>query len=425
MTIGSRAFSLSWAQFACTVNFMKHFIFLLALVFLLSCGQNEAESSQETVADLSWSEIAAQAKGSTVNLMMWQGDPFINDYIQSYVAPELKSRYDLTLKVANGQGSQIVSILLAELEAGKSESELDMMWINGETFFQLRQIDALYGPFVDRLPNSEYIDFENPFIKYDFQQEVDGYESPWGSVQQALIYDSARVSNPPTDMASLEAWVVAHPGKFTFPNDFAGMSFLKALLAELAGDAERLNGPFDETLYEELSTELWVYLNRIKGKFWKEGETFPAATSNLHQLYASGEIDITMSMNDAEVDNKVLQGAFPNTSKAYVLANGTIRNSHFMGISKGSKNKAGALLAINFLLEPEAQWKKAQPAIWGDGSVLDMSKLPKTWQMKFDAIPQRIHAPKRSEIEPLGLREPAPEYMIRLFDDFRKYVIQQ
>ncbi|MEL6132696.1 MAG: ABC transporter substrate-binding protein [Bacteroidota bacterium] len=404
---------------------MKYFIPLLAFFLLMGCGQKEAEENEAQVLDLSWSEIEAKAKGRTVNLMMWQGDPFINDYIQSYVVPEVRNRYGVTLKVANGQGNQIVSILLAEQEAGKQDSELDMMWINGETFFQLRQIDALFGPFVEKLPNSAYIDFENPFIKYDFQQESEGYESPWGSVQQALIYDSARVDNPPTDMASLESWVVAHPGKFTFPNDFTGMSFLKALLVELAGDADRLSGPFDETLYEELSTELWVYLNRIKGKFWKQGETFPAATANLHQLYASGEVDITMSMNDAEVDNKVLQGAFPTTSRAYVLSNGTIRNTHFMGIAKGARDKAGALVTINFLLEPEAQWKKAQPAIWGDGSVLDMEKLPPAWKKRFESIPQREHAPKRSEIEPLGLSEPAPEYMIHLFDDFRKYVIQQ
>ncbi|MEZ4951010.1 MAG: hypothetical protein R2784_16740 [Saprospiraceae bacterium] len=41
---------------------------------------------------------------------------------------------------------------MAEMEAGKANSEVDMGWINGETFFQLRQIDALHGPFVDQLP---------------------------------------------------------------------------------------------------------------------------------------------------------------------------------------------------------------------------------------------------------------------------------
>ena len=72
-----------------------------------------------------------------------------------------------------------------------------MVWINGETFYQLRQIDALFGPFTDKLPNSQYIDFDNPFIGIDFQQPVDGYEAPWGNVQFALIYDTTRVANPP------------------------------------------------------------------------------------------------------------------------------------------------------------------------------------------------------------------------------------
>jgi len=31
----------------------------------------------------------------------------------------------------------------------------------------------------------------------------------------------------------------------------------------------------------------------------------------------------------------------------------------------------------------------------------------------------------RSAIQPFALKEPAPEYMIRLYSDFRKFVIEQ
>ena len=77
---------------------------------------------------------------------MWQGDPFINAYVQGWVAPRLLAQHGVTLQAVNGQGNMIVSALMTEKEAGKAESETDMMWINGETFYQLRQIDALYGP---------------------------------------------------------------------------------------------------------------------------------------------------------------------------------------------------------------------------------------------------------------------------------------
>jgi ABC-type uncharacterized transport system YnjBCD substrate-binding protein len=42
----------------------------------------------------------------------------------------------------------------------KSNSDIDLMWINGETFYQLKQINGLYGPWTDKLPNAKNIDFK-------------------------------------------------------------------------------------------------------------------------------------------------------------------------------------------------------------------------------------------------------------------------
>ena len=66
----------------------------------------------------------------------------------------------------------------------------------------------------------------------------------------------------------------------------------------------------------------------------------------------------------------------------------------------------------------------SDPAVWGDGTVLNMAALPAEWQTKFDNIPGRKNAPRRADIQPFALQEPAPEYMIRLFADFRKVVIE-
>jgi ABC-type uncharacterized transport system YnjBCD substrate-binding protein len=84
---------------------------------------------------------------------------------------------------------------------------------------------------------------------------------------------------------------------------------------------------------------------------------------------------------------------------------------------------AGALVTVNFLISPEAQYEKLKPAVWGDGTVLDVSKLPAAWKIKLDNVPQRKYAPKRSEIQSKALKEPDSQYMIRLSDDFRKHVL--
>ncbi|HYM60640.1 MAG TPA: ABC transporter substrate-binding protein, partial [Thermoanaerobaculia bacterium] len=357
--------------------------------------------------------------------MMWQGDPYINAYIQNFVAPELQRRYGVTLRITPGQGTQVVTALMTEIDAKRPSSSFDLAWINGETFYQLRQINALYGPFTDRLPNAKSIDFSNRFIAYDFQQRVSGYECPWGNVQMAIIHNSERVPVPPRNRAELAAWVRKNPGRFTFDTTFAGMTFLKGLLIDVAGGERELAGPFDEAKYKKYSRQLWDYINSIKPYFWKRGETFPAQLAQLHQMFANGEVDFTISNNDGEVDNKVGQGLFPKSSRAYVLDSGTIQNSHFMGITRNSAHLAGALVTVNFLISAEAQLEKAKPAVWGDGTILDIKRLTPEWQAKFAALPKRQFGPERSEIQSKALMELSPEYMIRLYDDFRSEVIQK
>jgi len=372
-----------------------------------------------------WDTIIASAKGTTVNLTMWQGDPYINKYMQDYVVPHLKSQFNINLKIAAGQGNEVVKLIMNDIEANRNAGNIDLLWINGETFFQLRQVNGLYGPFVNKLPNAEFVDFENRFIGIDFQQKIDGYECPWGNVQLAIIYDSLKVSEPPKDLTSLAEFVKANPGKFTIPYEFTGLTLLKSWLITLAGGDEMLAGDFDERKYEKYSNLLWNYINSIKPYLWKQGETFPSSLAQMHQMYANGELLLTFSNNDGEVDNKVLQGLFPNSSRAYVFEGGTIQNSHYMGITYNAPNVPGAMVVCNFLMSPEAQYEKMKPAIWGDGTILNLSKLTPEWQQKFDDIPSRKYSPKRSEIQPFALMEIAPEYMIRLFDDFRKYVIEK
>jgi ABC-type uncharacterized transport system YnjBCD substrate-binding protein len=215
-----------------------------------------------------------QSRGTTVYWMMWQGDPMINRYVQEYVVPEVKKRFDINLKPVPGQGNEVVKVLMAEQEAGVNHSAVDLCWINGETFFQLRQIAGLYGPFTDKLPGIQYVDLENPFIGTDFQQKTDGYECPWGNVQLAVIYDSLRTPAPPRDLACAGTVAARAPGKFTIPYDFTGMTLLKSWMIAFGGSSEILDGPFREDLYLKLSGELWGYINRNKS-FSGKRNNFP------------------------------------------------------------------------------------------------------------------------------------------------------
>jgi len=387
-----------------------------------SCGENKKQEAVD-VLSLSWEDIQQQANGKTVTMMMWTGDSKINSFMKDYIVPKVKEEHNINLEITSGQGAAIVQVLMTEEMANKSQSDIDLVWINGETFYQIKQIDGLFGPWTDKIPNSSYIDFENPFIGIDFQQPIEGFELPWGNVQMTLIYDQNKIENPPLTRAELEAYVKKHPGTFTFDNHFTGLTFLKALLIDIAGGNDALSGAFDKEKYNQYSTELWNYIKKLKPYLWNKGEVFPENVAQMHQLFAGGELWFTMSNNDAEVDNKINEGLFPETARAYVPDFGTIQNSHYLGITKNSGNKAAAMVVANAMVSAEAQLKKMNPDVWGDGTVLSLNKLSELQKNALENIPQRRYAPNRKDIQHKALMELAPEYMIRLAEDFRKEII--
>jgi len=391
---------------------------------LFSCSSEESASDLD-LETTTWKEISEQASGTTVNFMMWQGSPVNNEYINNYVIPQVKKRYDMNLQISGGQGPEIVQLIMGEKEAGVNEGQIDMVWINGETFFQLRKIKGLWGPFVESLPNAKYIDFTDPHINTDFQQPVDYMECPWGISQYALIYDTARVENPPKNLEELEKFVKANPGTFTISNDFSGMSLLKCMLAELGGSPTSLDGPFDEEKYLRLSGRLWNYLNRLKPYFWKEGTTFPKEHSKMDQMFASGELYLSFGFGEGGVEEKVRSGLYPKSTRGYAWENGTVLNANYLGITYNAPNKAGAMQVINFLISPEAQYARSDIKGTDANTVLDIDKLPVEWQKKFNSRPKRIYGPTREELAPYSIKEPAPEYMIRMFEDFRTEVIEK
>lgn len=398
---------------------------LFASIVLLLAGCSKTAPVSHPVPAAPWPEIEKQARGSTVRIGMWDGDPLINAFMKEWVASQLKEQYNITFEQIGTQGNNLVSKLMVDLETGRTSGDFDLVWINGETFYQLRTLNALTGPFTDRLPNNRCVDWSSKFVAIDFQQPVAGYECPLGSVQLAIIYDSSRVTEPPKTRQQLEEWIRKNPGRFTFDTGFTGLTFLKCLLYEFAGGPSSLDGPFDEARYQQASSRLFEWLHEIQPMLWRQGRTFPESVTQLHQLFRNGEVDFTMSNNDGEVDNKVIQGILPETSRAYVLDSGTIRNSHYLGIPFNAPNPEGAMIVANFLLSPEAQLKKAQPAVWGDGTILDISKLPEEWQGQFQKIEGRTRVASREELKAHALMEPSPEIMIRLEADFRHEIIER
>ena len=393
----------------------------LVVVAIFVCGMATAD-------ERSWEAIVAEARGQTVDWFMYGGMPSANAYVNGYVAEELKTRYGITLRQAPVQDiAEVVGKLVIEKQAGKeSGGSVDLMWINGENFRTCKRNGLLYGPFADRLPNQVLVDWERPSVRNDFGEPVDGLESPWGSAQVVMIYDTARVPDPPRTVGDLLRWIEAHPGRFAYPAppDFTGSVFVRHVFYHVSGDAARWQGPFDPAAFDRAADETYRVLRELTPYLWRQGQTYPESPVRLNTLFADGEVDFSFSYHPAEASRSISEGLFPDTVRTYVFEDGTIANTHFVAIPFNAADTAGALVTANFLLSPEAQLKKADPAVWGDFPIVDPARLPAEWQARFAARPRGVATLSDAELQSHQLPEPPSEILIQLERGWNRHVLK-
>lgn len=346
----------------------------------------------ERVMTMSWEQIVEEAAGDQVFFYMWGGSDAINQYVTDFVGAGLAEDYDIDLQmVPVADASVFVNRVLSERQARRDQmGSVDLMWINGENFRAMREAELLFGPFSHRLPNSRYLDLDSPALAFDFGYPVEGYESPYGSAQFVMIYDSARVAVPPADIDDLFDWIRENPGRFAYPGppDFTGSAFVRHVFYHAAGGVENLLVPYDEALYNEVAPRAWAILNELEPYLWRQGTTYPESATIVEDLFANAEVDFDMAYNPAEAANLVAQGRYPETTRTFVFDSGTIGNTHYVAIPYNASHKAAAMVTADFLLSPEAQYRKALPSVWGDLPVLDISLLPADWRNAFATIPR-------------------------------------
>jgi putative thiamine transport system substrate-binding protein len=372
-----------------------------------------------------WTQILEDARGETVYFNAWGGAQNINAYLE-WAGSELKKRYGVTLvHVKLDDTANAISKVVAEKAAGRDENgTVDLIWINGENFASMKRQKLLFEPgWAERLPNWKYVDTEKPTIRIDFTIPVEGLESPWGMAKLVFFYDSARTE--PTDLPKsakeLLEWARKNPGRFSYPQppDFTGSSFLKQVLSELVQDRSILRKPVDEASFEDMTTPLFAYLDKLTPLLWRGGKAFPQNYPAMKQLLADGELDIMFAFNPAEASSAIANGELPDTVRSFTFPGGTLANTHFVAIPYNAAAKAGALVAADFLLSPEAQARKQDPKTWGDPTVLALSALPSADKARFEALDLGVATLKPDELGP-AIDEPHPSWMERLETEWKR-----
>ena len=326
-----------------------------------------------------WKRIQSAARGQTVYFNAWAGSERINAYLQ-WAGQELTQRHGVKLEhVKVADTAEVVKRVRAEKQAGRtSDGSADMAWINGENFLAMKREGLLFGPFAESLPSYAAVDTAGkPTTRIDFSEPVDGMEAPWGMAQLTFFADGKRVPQPPQSMAELADFARRNPGRITYPKppNFHGTTFLKQLLLEGSAERKPFYAPLVAEQFQAQTAPLWSALEALHPTLWRQGKQFPASSAVMRQMLADGELLITLTFNPNEAANEIAAKRLPASVVSWQPKAGSIGNTHFLGIPFNARAKEGAQVAIDFLLSPQAQARKADIAVWGDPTVLAIDRL--------------------------------------------------
>ncbi|HVL98732.1 MAG TPA: ABC transporter substrate-binding protein [Egibacteraceae bacterium] len=344
---------------------------LLAVVVLAllaaACSPNPGSSAVEPG---DWPGVLSEADGQTVRWWLFGGDERVNRFIDDHVAPAAADLGVTVQKVPVDSTVEAVRRVLAELEAGRDDGGVDLVWVNGENFALGREAGAWLTDWATRLPNSALVDWSDPAIATDFGVPVDGDESPWARAAFVFAHDPGRTPDPPRSFVALLDYARQHPGRVTYPAppDFTGAAFVRQAVTALG------------------EHEAFALLAELKPLQWREGEAFPGSEAELSRLFADGQVDLAMSYDPTFVATAVHQGAFGESVRPFTFTGGTLQNTSYVAIPRNAANTAGALVVADLLLSPELQAIMNDPAVWGMPTVLDLDRLDADQRDALDAV---------------------------------------
>lgn len=402
---------------------MSRLLGTAAVLTLLASGCAAPAVETSVAADRPWEEVLAAAEGQTVDLWMWGGDERGNAYVDDVLAPAAAELGVTLRRVPVADTRDAVRRVLAERAAGEEDGTVDLVWVNGDNFATGREAGAWACGWAGTLPHAAYLAEDDPLVAEDFGVPTEGCESPWHKAQFAFVYDQARVEDPPTSLSGLLDWAEAHPGRFTYPAppDFTGSVFVRHVLHAVAG--EEVPGRYDEDAAAELTPALWQRLREVAPSLWREGRTYPRDSVALDRLFASGEVDLTMTYGPATLTELVADGTFPESTRVLELEDGTIGNASFLAMPATAGDPEGAMVVADLALSPEQQALKADPGVWGQFTVLDLDLLEPADRARFEELPASPVVPPYEELSRDARPELASDWVAPLDDGWRREVV--
>jgi len=161
-------------------------------------------------------------------------------------------------------------------------------------------------------------------------------------------YDPAKVPNPPTTIAQLQAWIKAHPHQFLYArpaNSGPGRTMLMGL-PYLLGDKDPkdpVNG----------WSKTWAFLHDIGSSI----DAYPTRTADVMKALATGSVSMIASTLGWDINPRFLNQV-PAGDKTFVLQDTTfVADAAFMMMPKGldQAHRDVVLDLMSWMLQPKQQ----------------------------------------------------------------------
>lgn len=394
---------------------MKHILIGLSVTASMMASVALAEDADANSfrdgflsGDVTWEDVEARAKQEgTVNLYYWGGSDPINIWMDQVVATDL-AKLGVTLNPVRITGTKdAIDLVLAEKGSGKGlgEGSVDAIWLNGENFATLKRQDALFGAFADKMPNSQFVEWnaDDPrslLNLRDFGVETGAAEAPWSGEQYVCAINTARVdkSKAPATFAELKTYLEANPGKFTYvkPPHYIGNTFVQSAIYAHNPDGNGAE-PFQAAIGEigagefaRLITPGIEFLKAIEPLLLgaQSGNArYPEDNAALDGMFLNGEVDFACKFGLYAVATGLSNGTYPEGAEAFVFPEGNmIKNKNYLAIPSNAPNPAAAMIMANYMTSVEAQTSK----------------------LKFTGMPPGVDPWKLEEAQVAALTEASP-----------------
>lgn len=317
-----------------------------ALAFAMAATVSTAANAQDDLLGKSWDDIVAQAKTEgELTFYAWWGEQFWRDAAAGFEAAN-----GIKVNVVMGDNGATVGKVVAE--ATSAAGTIDAMLIGGVELKLLLDANAMYGPILPAIPDSDKLDGNLSKVQEGFP--TNGYLVPVYRNQVAMLYDPDKLATPPQTWSEFTAWLDANPGQFAVNDPSkggAGQAFVQAAILNILGEKESDYPATPEADPAKIAkwSAVWDWFNANEDKF-----VITASNNDSIDRVNQGEVAMAPAWDD-DTAVALSKGTLFKRAKVYIPAFGMPGGGDSLGIPANAQHKAAALMFIAYLIQPDVQ----------------------------------------------------------------------